>query len=247
MKHYLISAIALLSLTFTSCENDENEDTLSELTEYLPSPENVKSTSAYIPFNATYDEGNVELCWSTYDDFGPYNDGFDRELPPSLYLEKGANGFLITGLEPDCTYYYTIIYHKGEKRIYSKQVKSFTTKSVSIKFTEATVISRNEVVLYVKTFGVEEYDVPYNLHVTFYSIYNNGSKSLGHQGSGATKYLGDGIWQHTFYVIPSTEECWQATIETQGDGLYNTRVVAKTPVVTLEDGVLVEKDWNPVH
>ena len=228
LKKAILSLMAITSLTFLSCGNDEKdiEEPLPKLVENLPSAENIKSTSAYIP---VYDKGMIELRW-----------GGDKQLTTyqgqyyTTSLMKDSCGFRLTGLEPNYTYYYTMVYHKGEESIISKQVKSFTTKGVSIAFIEPGTVSmgnweRN--VLRVKTSGVEESDVPYNLHVVFYCTRDG---SDGRSISTQTTYLGDGIWQDDSW--PSEGEHYQAVIKCWGDG----RTVAETPFITLKDGQLVE-------
>jgi len=228
LKKAILSLMAITSLTLLSCGSDEKyiEEPLPKLVENLPSAEHVKSTSAYIP---VYDEGQIELRWGGDEQVvshaGPYI---------STYLMKDSCGFRLTGLEPNCTYYYTMVYHKGKESIFSKQVKSFTTKSVSIAFIEPGTVSmgnweRN--VLRVKTTGVEEDDVPYNLHVMFYCTRDG---SDGRSISTQTTYLGDGIWQDDSW--PSEGEHYQAVIKCWGDG----RTVAETPFITLKNGQLVE-------
>ena len=224
----ILSLMAIISLTFLSCRDDDKdiEDPMPKLVENLPSAESVKSTSAYIP---VYDEGLIELRWGGNEQLNPYAGQY-----LSTYLTTDSCGFLVTGLEPDCTYYYTMVYHKGDESICSKQIKSFTTKSVSIAFIEPGTISMgnwDRKVLRVKTSGVEERDVPYNLHVVFYCIRDGND---GRSVSAQTTYLGDGIWQDDGW--PNEKEHWQAVIKCSGG-----RIVAETPFITLSNGILVEE------
>lgn len=227
LNEAILSIMAISSLTFLSCGGDDNdiEKNMPKLVENLPSAENVKSTSAYIP---VYDKGSIELVWGG-------NEQFNLELVfyNYTYLPMDSCGFLLTGLEPDSTYYYTMVYHYGYESIWSKQVKSFTTKGVSIEFIEPAIISGKyeRKLLRVKTHGVEEWDVPYNLNVYFYWTQD------GSDGCAISypTYLGDGIWQLDRW--PSEGEHWQAVIQNWG----GYRTVAKTPIVTLSNGMLVEE------
>lgn len=229
LRKAILSIMAISSLTLLSCGDDDKdiEDPLPKLVENLPSAESVKSTSAYIP---VYDEGLIELRWGGNEQLNPYT---FQNL--STHLTTDSCGFLLTHLEPDYTYYYTMIYHKGKESICSKQIKSFTTKSVSIAFIEPATISMGKwerKVLRVKTSGVEEWDVPYNLNVVFYCTRDG---SDGRSISTQTTYLGDGIWQDDGW--PLEGEHWQAAIQCWG----GRRTVAETPFVTLSNGMLVEE------
>ena len=228
LREAILSIMAIASLTFLSCGDDDKdtEEPLPKLVENLPSAESVKSTSAFIP---VYDDGLIELRWGGDEQLDSYAGQY-----LSTYITEDG-GFLLTGLEPDYTYYYTMVYHKGDESIYSKQIKSFTTKSVSIAFIEPATISMGNwerKALRVKTTGVEERDVPYNLNVVFYCTRDgNEGRSISTQ----TTYLGDGIWQDDGW--PNEGEHWQAVIQCWGGG----RTVAETPFVTLSNGVLVEE------
>lgn len=85
--------------------------------------------------------------------------------------------------------------------------------------------------LRVKTSGVEERDVPLNLHIVFYRTRDGND---GRSVSSATIYLGDGIWQDDGW--PNENEHWQAVIRCHGG-----RIVAETPFITLSNGMLVEE------
>lgn len=51
-KGFFISSLALLSLTFVSCgDDDEDIEATPEFIENLPSAENIKATTAFIPIN----------------------------------------------------------------------------------------------------------------------------------------------------------------------------------------------------
>lgn len=228
LSEAILSIMAISSLTFLSCGGDDNdiENPMPKLVENLPSAENVKSTSAYIP---VYDKGSIELVLGGNEQFN-----LEGVLYYHSFLPMDSCGFLLTGLEPDSTYYYTMVYHYGYESIWSKQVKSFTTKGVSIEFIDPTIISMGNwerKALRVKTHGVEEWDVPYNLNVIVYWTQDG---SAGRSISYPT-YLGDGIWQLDSW--PSEGEHCQAVIQCWG----GYRTVAKTPIVTLSNGLLVEE------
>ena len=208
----------ILGLTLVSCNNDEDgiDETLPRVMENLPSAENVKSTSAYIPVG---EKVHVEL-----------RVGFDENLILPItygvkcYFLNGEDGFLVDGLEPSRTYYYTMVYYKGKDDVvYSKQTKSFTTQGVSIDFIEPGEGNK----LRVKVRGVEESDVPSGLHVEFYLADENGDFS---NLSLRTRSLGNGIWEDDCWW-PSEGERWKAVVKCDGG-----RVVAETPVVTFVNG-----------
>ena len=208
----------ILGQTLVSCNNDEDgiDDPLPRVMEYLPSAENVKSTSAYIPVG---EKVHVEL-----------RVGFDENLflpityGVKCYFLNGEDGFLVDGLEPSRTYYYTMVYYKGKDDVvYSKQTKSFTTQGVSAEFIQPGEGNK----LRVKVRGVEESDVPSGLHVEFYLADENGDFS---NLSLRTRSLGNGIWEDDCWW-PSEGERWKAVVKCDGG-----RVVAETPVVTFVNG-----------
>jgi hypothetical protein len=225
LREVILSIMTISSLTFLSC--GDKDDPLPKFVENLPSAERVKSTSAYIP---VYDKGTIELrygrnenldtCWVEY---------------YSAYLPKDSCGWLITCLEPDLTYYYTMIYHQGNERILSKQTGSFTTKGVSIEFIEPTTISmgyEERKVLRVKTHGVEKWDVPANLQVII-CCKRDGYDYPSYYGLATN--VGDGIWQGEWR--PSEGEHFQALIKCR----RSERTVAETPIFTFSNGMLVEE------
>lgn len=227
-RHIILSVIFLSSVAFISCGDDNDiVEPLPKFIENLPSPENVRSTSVFIP---VYDEGNIGLLLARDETFS-----FCIVQFISTYLEDDFRGFLVSGLEPDCTYYYTMRYHgRSEGIYYSKQVKSFTTKGVSIAFIEPATKpmgSWEEKALRVKTSGVEEIDVHNNLYVLFHNIRDD-SDGLG---ISFPTYLGDGVWQCDNW--PREGDHWWATIECK----ESRREVARTPLVTLKNGMLVEE------
>ena len=210
--------LLILGQTLVSCKDDEDgiDETLPRVIENLPSAENVRSTSAYIPVN---EKAHLELRL-----------GFDENLlHPTVYgvtcyFLNGEDGFHVDYLEPSRIYYYTMVYYKGKDDVvYSKQTKSFTTQGVSIDFIEPGEGNK----LRVKVRGVEESDVPSGLHVEFYLADENGDFS---NLSLRTRSLGNGIWEDDCWW-PSEGERWKAVVKCDGG-----RVVAETPVVTFVNG-----------
>ena len=236
-KGIIISSMALLSLTFISCGDDDEEieDIQPAFIEHLPSAENIKATTAFIPVNTSDFKGGVAgVHWGTK----------ETGLRDDAYVFSGRdwdpNGFLITGLEPEQTYYYTIVYYPPHINgyVYSKEIKSFTTKAVSIKFTEPATIPMGNWSAYalrMQTSGIEEWDVPSNLHVEVYSAYSD-NEFDNTIGICTTDYLGEGVWQ---YDAPDEEDLYIAVIKNSGG-----RIFAKTPIVRLVDGKLVEVEDN---
>ena len=242
-KGFFISSMAFLSLTFISCSNDDEniEATQPEFIENIPYAENIKATSAFIPVNTNDLKGHVWICFGKEDDIAhisPKMQNYDLMVD----VEHGKNGKLITDLMPDHTYYYTIAYYPDDCTgpIYSKNYGSFTTNSVSIKFTEPATISTDKSSKYalrMKTSGIEEWDVSSNLHVTIYSA-NYDNKDNKSFSLYATKYIGDGVWQ---YDNPDKDLCYLAVIRNTEGSIY-----AKTPIVKLVDGELVELEDNHI-
>ena len=99
--------LLILGQTLVSCKDDEDgiDETLPRVIENLPSAENVRSTSAYIPVN---EKAHLELRL-----------GFDENLlHPTVYgvtcyFLNGEDGFHVDYLEPSRIYYYTMVYYKG--------------------------------------------------------------------------------------------------------------------------------------
>lgn len=241
-KGFFISSMAFLSLTFISCSNDDEniEATQPEFIENIPYAENIKATSAFIPVNTNDLKGHVWICFGKEDDIAhisPKMQNYDLMVD----VEHGKNGKLITDLMPDHTYYYTIAYYPDDCTgpIYSKHYGSFTTNSVSIKFTEPANISTDKSSKYalrMKTSGIEEWDVSSNLHVTIYSTYyDNKEKLYSHN---VAKYVGDEVWE---YDNPNKDLCYLAVIRNTEGSIY-----AKTPIVKLVDGELVELEDNHI-
>lgn len=212
----------LCSIALVSCKDDDNEieETLPRVIEELPSAENVKSTSAYIPVN---ENAHVEL-----------RVGFDEKnvinpteyMIMSLFLNREA-GFELKGLEPSRTYYYTMVYHKSNKyleEVFSKQVKSFTTQGVSIEFIGQG--ERNS--LRVKIHAADEEDADsYSLHVTFYSVNGNGEVEGVFN---KTNHIGGGIWEQE-YFRPFEGDSWKAAVISNSGS-----AVAETPIYTFVNG-----------
>ena len=228
----LVLTCLLLSPTLVSCgSNDEDNPTeKSNLTfiDNLPEAESVQSTSAYIPVN---DKGSFWLHYSTSEDI---NSSFMYVLSLNTLLEKDSCGFYLRGLEPETTYYYTMVCAMGNKKIPSHQVKSFTTKGVGIEFIEPETVSMgnwSRKIPRVRTIGIEDREVPYNLFVQF-RVWPEGDPS--HKGlSAVTTFAGNGIWKDD----TSLEEgcCYQASV-TNSRG----RIFAQTPVVLWTNGTMVE-------
>ena len=83
-------------------------------------------------------------------------------------------------------------------------------------------------VLRMKVSGVDECDMPGHILVTLYSVRKD-SESV----STSTNYIGEGIWQNDTFL--DKDEYYMAVIST-GSG----QIFAKTPVVKLVDGKIVE-------
>lgn len=129
-KGFFISSLALLSLTFVSCgDDDEDIEATPEFIENLPSAENIKATTAFIPINTSDIKGDVFIYYGI--------EKYISELPGMTgtvilaiaQLKHGESGILITDLKPEHTYYYKIVYYPYNSKdpVFSKQYKSFTT------------------------------------------------------------------------------------------------------------------------
>lgn len=240
-KGFFISSLALLSLTFVSCgDDDEDIEATPEFIENLPSAENIKATTAFIPINTSDIKGDVFIYYGI--------EKYISELPGMTgtiifaiaQLKHGESGIFIRGLKPEHTYYYKIVYYPYNSKdpVFSKQYKSFTTTNdVSIQFTEPATIPMgnwSDYALRFKTSGIEEWDVPSNLQVALYSaFYNEDSDNIG---ICSIKYSGDGVWQHDF---PIENKCYMAVIKNTEGHIY-----AKTPIVRLVDGKMIEVEDN---
>ena len=229
-KNIILSTVALSCLALASCGNDN--DAFEEVNKMsfmsnLPDAENIKSTSAYVP---VYDKGYFRIVYSTNKDQITSHGGgfFETSLIPD-----DSSGFLLRLLEPDATYYYTMAYLRNDMILYSNQVKSFTTKGVSIEFIEPETVPMGNWIRKiprVKTTGIEDSDVP-NLFVNFYFWSQSNPSSVGL--SAVTSYAGGGIWKDDNSLKEG--ECFQAEVKVR-----NGRVVAKTPVMVWTNGAMEE-------
>ena len=212
--------VIFLGLTFVSCKDDQDgsDEPLPRAIENLPSAENVQSTTAFIPIDERRPIGVVY--------------GFDENLiHPTEHMVAmvhcdfldGEDGFHLTCLEPSRTYYYTTVYYKDKKEIYSKQVKSFTTQGVKIEFIGQGESNK----LRFKTYAAEDWDDVLDLSVAFYGVNEQGVVDGFFTG---TNYIGDGIWEQN-YFRPTEGDRWKATIK-----CYYGREVAETPIYTFVNG-----------
>lgn len=223
----------LSSLTLVSCSSSNEDDPKEKynltFVDNLPEAESVRSTSAYIPVN---DKGNFQLRYSTIEDI---SSSFMHVLSLNTLLNTDSRGFNLTGLEPETTYYYTMVYSINDhEEIPSKQVKSFTTKGVGIEFIEPETVSMgnwSRKIPRVKTIDIEDSEVPYNLFVQFRIWPESDPSQKGL--SGVTTFAGKGIWKDD----NSLEEgyCYQAYVTN-----HYGRIFAQTPVMLWTNGAMVE-------
>ena len=202
----------------SSCNNDD-EKFMTFINDDIPDATDNKSTSVIIPFYG-YENANVQ--YSLNKDFSIYQESMVSVLP------NNDRGYYLQGLEPDTTYYYRMSIYKNKSYIYSNQVKSFTTKGVSIEFIEPDTVSMGywtRSVLRVKTTGIEDIDIPYHILVRIYGWPSSNPSEVGWFPE--TKYVGDGIWTNKSIDSRTDGYCYQAFVET-----YSGRKLAKTSVIT---------------
>ena len=214
--------LLILGQTLVSCKDDEDgiDETLPRVIENLPNAENVKSTTAFIPFDEKRTVGVVY--------------GFDENIIHPTdhmvyvvycnYLD-GEDGVHLKGLEPSRTYYYTTVYYNGKEEIYSKQIKTFTTQGVKIEFIGQGESNK----LRFKTYAAEEWDEVLDLSVALHGVNEQGV--VGGLFTIGTNYIGDGVWELDFFIRPVEGDRWKAVIK-----CYNGREVAETPVYTFVNG-----------
>jgi len=222
--------IAFVAMTILSCCSDDEGTEVNNLTfiDNLPEAEDIRSTSVFVPVR---DKGIFRLLYSLDNDLSSFYMGSNLL---STYLVEDSCGFYLRGLEPDTTYYYTMVCLMGDETIASHQVKTFTTKSVGIAFIEPETVSMgnwDREVLRVRTMGIEESDVPLNLFVQFHRWPQNDPSGISL--SAVTSYVGDGIWKDD--NTPVEGYCYQAEVKT-----HHGRIVARTPVILWTDGRMVE-------
>lgn len=235
MNHFLsnlfLSVVAFASLTFLSCGNHDDDDNDASkqfmFIDHLPDATNISSTSAFIPIQ---DQGSFEIRYSTDNDL---NSNYAFTIL-TTFTATPPYGFTLRGLEPETTYYYTIVSISGRDPVFSHQVKSFTTKGVGITFIEPETVSMgnwDRLILRLQTTGIDDSDVPLNLFVQVRSWPQDNPSQVGL--SAVTTYAGEGIWKDD--NTPREGECYQAVVKT-----HSGRTVAHTPVVVWTNGTLVE-------
>ncbi len=228
-RNTLLSFFAVTGVMLSSCDNEHDNDTTSQyaFVDHLPEATNIGSTSAFIPVQ---DKGFFEIH------YGVNNDLTNSHALMSFntITDTNARGFGLRGLEPDTTYYYTMVCLSSKDPIYSNQTKSFKTKGVSIKFIDSETVSmgkRDRQILRLQTSGIEDEDVPYYLFVQVRSWSLDNPTQVGL--SAVTTFAGNGIWKDD--DTPSEGDCYQAVVKT-----HSGRIVAKTPIVVWENGALKE-------
>lgn len=201
----------------SSCNNDDDKY-LTFINDNIPDATDIKSTSVIIPY---YGYENVIVQYSLNKDFSCCQQSMVNVLP------NNDRGYYLQALEPDTTYYYRMSLYQNKSYIYSNQVKSFTTKGVSIEYIEPGTVSMGHwtrSVLRVKTTDIEDIDIPYHILVRIYGWPSSDPSQVGWFPE--TKYLGDGIWINESIDSRTDGYCYQAFVET-----YNGRKLAKTPVI----------------
>ena len=229
---FILPLLTLSSLSLMSCgDNDELNEIRGKMTfiDNLPDAVDIKSTTAFIP---VHDQGLFNIRFSTNDDLVTQF----KSMMINTYDPQYSGGFLLQGLLPETTYYYTMECLVGkDSRIPSNQIKTFITHEVSVEFIEPDPEVTNfwdRKLLRVKTYGIEENDVYYHLNVHF-CTWDQGE----HSRKGwlvSTTYIGDGIWEDGSILFEG--DCCQAFVMTFNDG----HIVAQTPAMMMTNGALVE-------
>ena len=208
--------LILLGQTFVSCKDDENEDeyedALIQAIDNLPSMQDIKSTTAFLPFDKKYRYRNIELEVNIEDKFI-----MSSYMILCYTMSEEEDGFRVFGLEPSRTYYYTLLYNKKNTGIYKV-----------LYFKNIEFIGRGENnKLLVKVHDLEEMDATLTVGVA-YQYFNKEGKEISKGGS---HYIGDFIWELSPSQVPSEGDYWKAFAKCSQD-----RVVAETPIITYVDG-----------
>ena len=94
--------LILLGQTFVSCKDDENEDeyedALIQAIDNLPSMQDIKSTTAFLPFDKKYRYRHIELEVNIEDKFI-----MSSYMILSYTMSEEEDGFRVFGLEPSRT------------------------------------------------------------------------------------------------------------------------------------------------
>ena len=230
-RNLFLSVVTFASLTLLSCgdHDDDDNDVSSQFMfiDHLSDATNIGSTSAFIPIQ---DQGYFEVRYGISNDLN--NNYYFTTL--NTIAAETPYGFTLSGLEPETTYYYTIVGYSGRDPIFSHQVKSFTTQGVGIAFIEPETVSMgnwDRLILRLQTTGIDDSDVPLNLFVQVRSWPQDNPSQVAL--SAMTTFAGNGIWKDD--NSPREGDCYQAVVKT-----HSGRTVAESPVVVWTNGALVE-------